>query len=285
MNNKDKIIDVDYTEEDIDVITNELDSNKVYFTTGQAAQMLGVQGSKLRYWTNFFAKRTDDDTKDLILVKYSNKNRAYSMDNINDFKRIKELTEDYGMTLQQAKEYTSENGFDAENKSIDSNNPLALTAFVAELTNDINNKLNNFENRIVDKVLQAMDEKNNELLMKQEAKQQILKQEIAITVDQVINDNINQNLGSDLKEINSNINNYAKNITEELSKKFIDQQNEFDNSIKQQETKLDEFLAIQSEESKKQIQQFEELKQKMEERKKEYEESSSKKGFFSKFFK
>lgn len=276
MNDESKIIDVDYTEEEVKVITNELDKSKVYYTTGQVAKMLNITESKLRYWTNFFA--ADDEGRDLIKVDYSNKNRAYTLDNINKLKRMKELVEEDGMTLQQAKDFTSTHGFDASNKAIESDNPLALQAFVRELTSEIDNKLANFENSILEKVVEAMNNKNSQMISDEKQRNQILKQEIAILTSEAVSDGVNNIIQEKLNKVSEEVSNNQKTFKEDIS-------NKIDEYTKSQEEKIDELLAIQKEEAQRQIKQYEDLKLRMEQRKKENEERESKKGFFSKFFK
>ncbi|MBM7835761.1 helix-turn-helix domain-containing protein [Clostridium sardiniense] len=258
MNNKEKFIDVDYTDENIKIITDELDKSKVYYTTGQVAKMLNLSDSKLRYWTNFFA--LDSNGNDMIKVEYTNKNRSYTSDNIEKLKYMKKLIEKDGMTLQQAKDYTTVNGFNANTKELQTDNPLALQAFISGLTQEMENKLANFENRVVEKVLLAMEEKNNELILQQKEVNQILKQEIAITVDQALTDNI-------------------KGKLEDLSQSV---ENRIQESSKEQSQKLDEILSIQREDSKREIELCDNLKRLMEERK---EESTNKKSWFKKIFK
>lgn len=257
MDNDKKIVDVDYTEEDVKVITDELDKSKIYYTTGQVAKILNLKDSKLRYWTNFFA--LDSNGNDMIKVEYTNKNRSYTAENIEQLKYMKKLIEEDGMTLQQAKDYTTIHGFNADTKEIQSDNPLALQAFIAGLTQEIDNKLNNFENRIINKVMLAIEEKNNELLLQQKQINEILKQEIAITVDEVLSDN--------LKDRMNDLSGVIENTIEKTSNKNSE--------------KIDKILDIQNESSKRDIEISENLKRLMQTRS---EENKQEKGFLSRIF-
>lgn len=271
MNDKEKIIDVSYTEDDIKVITNELDKNKVYYTVGQVAKMLNIRESKLRYWSNFFA--ADDEGKDLIKIEYSNKNRAYTLDNINKLKRMKELIEEDGMTLQQAKDFTSTHGFDANNKAIESDNPLALQAFVRELTSEIDNKLKSFENNLLEKVVMAMEEKNLQMIRDEEKRNQVLKQEIAILTSETVSDGINKVVKDKLDEVSIDISNKIEEQSNNQETFKEDISNKINEYSKLQDEKLDKFLSIQQEESQRQIKQYEDLRQRMDDRKENYEET------------
>lgn len=258
MNNNDKkIIDVDYTDEDIRIITDELDKSKIYYTTGQVAKILGLTDSKLRYWTNFFA--LDSNGNDMIKVEYTNKNRSYTSNNIEKLKYMKKLIEDDGMTLQQAKDYTTINGFNANTKELQTDNPLALQAFISGLTQEMENKLANFENRVIEKVVLAMEEKNKELILQQKEVNQVLKQEIVITVDQALTDNL-------------------KGKFENLSESIENRIQEFS---KEQSSKLDEILSMQREDVKHELEICDNLKRLMQERKEEA--NSNKISWFKKY--
>lgn len=228
--NKDKIIDVDFVEESSailleDEITKELDKNKVYYTISQAAKILGIEVGKLRYYSNFFA--LDSNGEKLITVEYSNKNRAYTQENINQFQRALDLMSD-GMTLQQTKDYLALNGFDIEGKTLDKSNPLALTAFVSELNADMEKKLQAFENNLLEKIAILIDHGNNTALESFNKQNEELKENIAVMVDETISN-----------EIKENIDGKIENLSNELIRKLEEQNQAQANTIKDLEKRLE----------------------------------------------
>jgi DNA-binding transcriptional MerR regulator len=73
---------------------------KLYYTIGEAAEMLGVPISTIRFWENEF----------VILKPMKNKkgNRLFTPADIKNLKMIHHLVKDEGMTLSGAKKRLSE---------------------------------------------------------------------------------------------------------------------------------------------------------------------------------
>lgn len=240
--NKEKFIDVDFTEENAATlleaeITKELDKNKVYYTISQAAQILGIETSKLRYYSNFFA--LDSNGEDLIKVEYSNKNRAYTQENIEQFKRVLELMKD-GMTLQQTKDYVALNGFDTEGKTLDTSNPLALTAFVSELNADMEKKLTVFQNNLLEKIAILIDHGNNVALESFNKQNEELKENIAVMVDETISKEIKENIDGKIENLSADIikkleeqNQAQAKVIENLNKQLEKRDNDICNRLKE----------------------------------------------------
>ena len=244
---KEKIIDVDFTEEGAATIleaeiTKELDKNKVYYTISQAAKLLGIEVSKLRYYSNFFA--LDSNGEELITVEYSNKNRAYTQENIDQFQRALDLMSD-GMTLQQTKDYLALNGFDTEGKTLDTSNPLALTAFVSELNADMEKKLTVFQNNLLEKIAILIDHGNNAALESLNKQNEELKENITVMVDETISKEIKENIDGKIENLSANIikkleeQNQAQaktieNLTKQLEKRDTDICNRLKESLDNQ---------------------------------------------------
>ncbi len=74
----------------------EYDSLKLYFSIGEAAEILGVNTSLIRFWEKEFP----------ILKPKKNKkgNRQFTKDDIENLKMIYHLVKERGFTLQGAKE-------------------------------------------------------------------------------------------------------------------------------------------------------------------------------------
>lgn len=74
----------------------EYDSLKLYFSIGEAAEILGVNTSLIRFWEKEFP----------VLKPKKNKkgNRQFTKDDIENLKMIYHLVKERGFTLQGAKE-------------------------------------------------------------------------------------------------------------------------------------------------------------------------------------
>tara|TARA_B100000609_G_C17078696_1_gene362943 strand:- start:91 stop:426 length:336 start_codon:yes stop_codon:yes gene_type:complete len=74
----------------------EYDSLKLYFSIGEAAEILGVNTSLIRFWEKEF----------IILKPKKNKkgNRQFTKEDIENLKMIYHLVKERGFTLQGAKE-------------------------------------------------------------------------------------------------------------------------------------------------------------------------------------
>ena len=261
------IIDIEFTEaKDTSLesqITEELDKSKIYYTISQAARLLGLEVGKLRYYSNFFA--LDSDGRDLIKISYSNKNRAYTQENIKQFKRILTLMED-GMTLQQTRDYVSLNGFDEVGKTLDSSNPLALTAFVSELNSDMQEKLENFEKSLLKKIMLLIDHGNSTLIETSKKENEYFLENISKTVDEVIT-----------KEIKENLDGRIENLTVDIIKR-LDEQNQIQIKINEEQTKIIESLNKRLEQ--RDIDMCSVLKDNLEKQQELYRKVSEKKNVF-----
>ncbi|MBO3398485.1 MerR family transcriptional regulator [Clostridium perfringens] len=261
------IIDIEFTEaKDTSLesqITEELDKSKIYYTISQAARLLGLEVGKLRYYSNFFA--LDSDGRDLIKISYSNKNRAYTQENIKQFKRILTLMED-GMTLQQTRDYVSLNGFDEVGKTLDSSNPLALTAFVSELNSDMQEKLENFEKSLLKKIMLLIDHGNSTLIETSKKENEYFLENISKTVDEVIT-----------KEIKENLDGRIENLTVDIIKR-LEEQNQVQIKINEEQTKIIESLNKRLEQ--RDIDMCSVLKDNLEKQQELYQKVSEKKNLF-----
>lgn len=261
------IIDIEFTEaKDTSLesqITEELDKSKIYYTISQAARLLGLEVGKLRYYSNFFA--LDSDGRDLIKISYSNKNRAYTQENIKQFKRILTLMED-GMTLQQTRDYVSLNGFDEVGKTLDSSNPLALTAFVSELNSDMQEKLENFEKSLLKKIMLLIDHGNSTLIETSKKENEYFLENISKTVDEVMT-----------KEIKENLDGRIENLTVDIIKR-LEEQNQVQIKINEEQTKIIESLNKRLEQ--RDIDMCSVLKDNLEKQQELYQKVSEKKSLF-----
>lgn len=261
------IIDIEFTEaKDTSLesqITEELDKSKIYYTISQAARLLGLEVGKLRYYSNFFA--LDSDGRDLIKISYSNKNRAYTQENIKQFKRILTLMED-GMTLQQTRDYVSLNGFDEVGKTLDSSNPLALTAFVSELNSDMQEKLENFEKSLLKKIMLLIDHGNSTLIETSKKENEYFLENISKTVDEVMT-----------KEIKENLDGRIENLTVDIIKR-LEEQNQVQIKINEEQTKIIESLNKRLEQ--RDIDMCSVLKDNLEKQQELYQKVSEKKNLF-----
>lgn len=102
--------------------------DKLYYSIGETAEMLGVNASTLRFWESEFD----------CLKPYKNKkgNRSYTSADIQLLKRILYLTRDCGYTLEGAREQLKNN--DSVTKRMELVEALTeVRNFLVKLKNEI----------------------------------------------------------------------------------------------------------------------------------------------------
>jgi len=107
----------------------EYDSLKLYFSIGEAAEILGVNTSLIRFWEKEF----------IILKPKKNKkgNRQFTKEDIENLKVIYHLVKERGFTLQGAKEKLKK-GKKSTKKEVDIVESLEnVKSFLLDLKNEI----------------------------------------------------------------------------------------------------------------------------------------------------
>src|SRR5690554_3738964 len=89
------------------VVTNKKQIEKIFFTIGEVAQLLGVTPSSIRYWENNF-----DNLKP---QKSSGGTRLFSKDDIETLKLINYLVKERGLTIKGARLKLKQNRSDTVN--------------------------------------------------------------------------------------------------------------------------------------------------------------------------
>lgn len=80
----------------MNLLTLDINPNKLYFSIGEVATMFGVNTSLIRFWEKEF----------VIIKPHKNKkgNRMFTQQDIRNFQAIYKLVKEEGYTLQGAKE-------------------------------------------------------------------------------------------------------------------------------------------------------------------------------------
>lgn len=280
MKEKENIIDANFKEVKKETSqTKDIDTIELtYYTTKQVAEIIEEPDSTVRYWSRYFEKHLE--------FIYSNKNRAYTKQDVNRLLQIRELKR-RGMTLSQIEEYFLNNGFQDSNGEVDSKNPLAMEVFMESLTTNMDQKMETFQKDLTEKVMASMLAMQKMVLASQEDMQENFKNQIAITIDEAVTDKMSEFTG-DLKttvdELGDNISvkveNSLKNVSSEFEK--IDKVLE---SNKELETKLNDFIARDETRDREVVDKIKGLLDKKEtERVEQLKAESENKGFFSKLF-
>jgi DNA-binding transcriptional MerR regulator len=247
--NQEEIIDVEYKNanrnEDIENSQSKeriINGKPLFYTTTQVADLVGVEPSTIRFWSKRFA--------DLLDVQISNKNKQYKESDIEKLKFIKKLTKEDRLTLQQVEEYCSSKGFDLDNiesSILDTTNPLAIQAFMAALTTEIDKKQNAFG----EKLLNQIDNMMKQFLVIQaeqlENSNKQLKIEISSDVNEVVTEKLEENskeVSNKIEEVKTSINESTEktNKIQEENKKMIEEVAFTVNEIKETNNRLKEFL-------------------------------------------
>lgn len=256
MPNEKEYIDADYVDTgEFDIneqINKTINGEPLYYTTTQVSKLVDEPPSTIRYWTKRFDK--------ILNVSISNKNRAYTMTNIEQLKFIKKLAKEDGLTLQQIEQYCTEKGFNNDGL-VDQSKPLAIKVVTEALLDEMNTQLTEFKKDITKQVTDILIESQKRLIKNNQTALNNIKDEICVTVDEVVSDKMDEKI----KDINSSI----KETIRDQQSKFID--------------KLDK----KEEEAKKRLLEIDNnLKKSMEEQRTLFDkmQNSNKKGFFKNLF-
>lgn len=155
-------------------------TNHLYYNTSQVAQMLGIQDSKVRYYSKVF--------DDILKIEVINKQRKYKQEDIDKLRYMLELQAE-GMSLKQIEQYCSEVSFEDDGKvQIKESNPLSIKALAQKLMDHQQEQIMAMEERIIARLenyILNQENNNKELLEK-------LKDEVSITVDEVMNEKLEE---------------------------------------------------------------------------------------------
>lgn len=83
--------------------------NKLYYTIGEVARLLGESTSLVRFWTNYYSKY-------LKPQRNAKGNRLYKEDELEFLKTVHFLVKEQGMTLEGAEKKIAESRKSVESK-------------------------------------------------------------------------------------------------------------------------------------------------------------------------
>lgn len=157
-NENDNIIDVD------ELIDTQINGEPLYYSPTQVADILGVNYSKVIYYSKYFS--------DLLDIELSNRNRRYKKSDIEKLKFLLELAQD-GLTLKQIKEYCAEKVPENITKDMAiSNNPLQIQVLVKAMTEEIDN--------LIEAKLSVYLNKNKEIM---EESVEFIQEQVALSME------------------------------------------------------------------------------------------------------
>ena len=138
----DKFHDVEFEEVNNKIKDKQISgTNHLYYNTSQVAQMLGIQDSKVRYYSKVF--------DDILKIEVINKQRKYKQEDIDKLRYMLELQAE-GMSLKQIEQYCSEVSFEDDGKvQIKESNPLSIKALAQKLMDHQQEQIAAMEERIV----------------------------------------------------------------------------------------------------------------------------------------
>lgn len=103
--------------------------NDRYYNIAEVAEIVGVEPYVLRYWESKF--------KSYLNIKRQGNRRSYTVDNINNIKKIKSLLYDDGFTIDGAKQLLLKQNKDQQEAKVETkNNHEKLTAEPSGYNND-----------------------------------------------------------------------------------------------------------------------------------------------------
>ena len=183
-------------------------TNHLYYNTSQVAQMLGIQDSKVRYYSKVF--------DDILKIEVINKQRKYKQEDIDKLRYMLELQAE-GMSLKQIEQYCSEVSFEDDGKvQIKESNPLSIKALAQKLMDHQQEQIAAMEERIVTRLenyILNQENNNKEFIEK-------LKDEVSITVDEVVSEKLEEVKG-EYNETTKSLNDIKEQLQEIKQMSFV----------------------------------------------------------------
>lgn len=198
----DKFHDVEFEEVDNKTKDKQISgTNHLYYNTSQVAQMLGIQDSKVRYYSKVF--------DDILKIEVINKQRKYKQEDIDKLRYMLELQAE-GMSLKQIEQYCSEVSFEDDGKvQIKESNPLSIKALAQKLMDHQQEQIAAMEERIVTRLenyILNQENNNKEFIEK-------LKDEVSITVDEIVSEKLEEVKG-EYNETTKSLNDIKEQLQE-----------------------------------------------------------------------
>lgn len=225
-NENDVIIDAEYKEfsgDNAELNKEEIRKEPLYYTGKQVGQILGEKESTVRYWATQFSS--------ILNIKVSNMVRRYTKTDIENLLFIKKLLKEDNMTIKQALEYCTKEGFSNEEGLLDTSNPLAIKTFTRAMSTEIDAKMNKMKDEIIEQQKIMIEQLTNLI----QSKNEDLAGKISLAVDEVITEKMeeviadNKKMKDSLDMINKNIESYTKDaeMVNSLQQKLIEKQEKY----------------------------------------------------------
>lgn len=200
-NENDNIIDVD------ELIDTQINGEPLYYSPTQVADILGVNYSKVIYYSKYFS--------DLLDIELSNRNRRYKKSDIEKLKFLLELAQD-GLTLKQIKEYCAEKVPENITKDVAiSNNPLQIQVLVKAMSEELDILIENKLSRYLRENKDIMEESVG-----------FMQEQVALTMekkieelDKIVNDKLKNEIIKEMQDVVTKSNQEVKSY---LDKKELD---------------------------------------------------------------
>lgn len=200
-NENDNIIDVD------ELIDTQINGEPLYYSPTQVADILGVNYSKVIYYSKYFS--------DLLDIELSNRNRRYKKSDIEKLKFLLELAQD-GLTLKQIKEYCAEKVPENITKDVAiSNNPLQIQVLVKAMSEELDILIENKLSRYLRENKDIMEE-SIEFMQEQVA---LTMEEKIEELDKIVNDKLKNEIIKEMQDVVTKSNQEVKSY---LDKKELD---------------------------------------------------------------
>ena len=207
----------------------------LYFSTSQVATSLGVNDSKIRYYTTVF--------DELLNIQISNKQRQYTNKDIQKLKFIIEL-KNSGMTVKQIQEYTQEVSFDESTGiQIKESNPLSIQTLSKALMDEQHKQMTEFKKDMMEVMsIQLTNQLEALKLNNEDIKNKIIEQ-VSTTVDEIMDSKLTGVIETqrEIKELHHKNQEDLKdfvaetidNMEKEVSRKLIERENKLKQSMEE----------------------------------------------------
>lgn len=181
MENEDKnnIIDIEFTE---DKSVKFIKGKPLYYKTNDVAELLEENPSTIRFWAECF--------KDFLNIELSGRNRKFKEVDIEKLRYIKKLLREDNLTINQVKQYCSEEDMSIIESKMKQSEPIMIQSIASAITMEVATYMDEFKESLGKQVLQEIQDGLIQQQNSLESFQSDLKEHIAITIAEEVKSNV-----------------------------------------------------------------------------------------------
>lgn len=176
---RNNIVDIEFTE---DKTVKFIKGKPLYYKTNDVADLLEENPSTIRFWTECF--------KDFLNIELSGRNRKFKEVDIEKLRYIKKLLREDNLTINQVKQYCSEEDMSIIESKMKQSEPIMIQSIASAITLEVGAYMEDFKESLRQQILQEI---KDGLIQQQNSLQSFqndLKEYIAVTIAEEVKSNV-----------------------------------------------------------------------------------------------